>query len=132
MSGPLSTSPHLFSSAHGVVINDANQYQFGGGINDAGTLVWAALSGSSAPTQFVFQATWIPSPSLTLLNTSGLTLQWPTNAAAFHVQYTTSVAPPITWQRLSGTPSTNSVYLQQSIGPSLGGAAFFRLSTGAP
>jgi hypothetical protein len=131
-SGGLSTSPHLFSSIHGVVINDAFQFQFGGAINDAGTMVWAAQTSVSGSTQFVFQATWVPSPVLTLVNTSGLTLQWPTNASAFHAQYSTNLAPPIVWQRLDGNLMTNSGNFEQTISQSIGGTAFFRLSTSAP
>ena len=40
VSSNLSTSPHIFSNLHGVVINDIEQFQWGGGINDAGTMVW--------------------------------------------------------------------------------------------
>ena len=65
--GNLSTSPHLFSSANGVVINDAYQYQWGGGINDAGTLVWSAPANPSAITWSIFEANWIASPALTKL-----------------------------------------------------------------
>ena len=131
-SGGLSTSPHLFSSLHGVVLNDAWQFQFGGGINDAGTMVWSAQTASSGATQFVFQATWEPSPVLSLVRTPALTLAWPTNASAYHVQYATNLAPPINWQRLGGSPTTNADTVQQPVGQSLGSEAFFRLSTAPP
>ena len=131
-SGGLSTSPHLFSSLHGVVLNDAFQFQFGGGINDAGTVVWSAQTATSGSTQFIFQATWVPSPVLTLTRTPALTLKWPKNASAYHVQYATNLALPTDWQRLSGNPTTNAGNLQQPVGQSLGSRAFFRLSTALP
>jgi len=132
-SGSLSTSPHLFSSAHGVVINDVNQFQWGGGINDAGTLVWSAPANPSTPTWSIFEAAWLASPALTVVSgSSGLSLEWPTNASAFHLQYTTNLAPPVVWQRLSGAPTTNSGSLYQVIPQNIGRTAFFRLSTGAP
>jgi hypothetical protein len=131
-SGGLSTSPHLFSSLHGVVLNDAFQFQFGGAINDVGTMVWSAQTATSGATQFIFQATWVPSPVLALTSTPPLTLKWPTNASGYHVQYATNLASPINWQRLSGNPTTNAGNLQQPVGQSLGSRAFFRLSTTLP
>jgi hypothetical protein len=131
--GSLSTSPHIFSSAHGVVINDTYQYQWYGGINDAGTLVWAAPANQSSPAWEIFEATWIASPALTVVPGSpGLALEWPTSASAFHTQYATNLAPAAVWQRLSGTITTNSANFHQAITQNLGRTAFFRLSTGAP
>jgi hypothetical protein len=131
--GSLSTSPHLFSSAQGVIINDAYQFQWGGGINDAGTLVWSAPANPSTPTWSVFEATWIASPVLTLVaGSSGLALVWRTNASAFHVQYATNLAPAAIWQRLSDTPTTNSGNFYQVISQNIDRARFFRLSTSAP
>jgi hypothetical protein len=130
VSSNLSTGPHLFSNIHGVVINDINQYQFGGAINDAGTLVWSAQSTDFK--YYIFQATWIAYPVLTLVETPGLALAWPTNASTVHVQYSTNLVPPITWQRLNGSPATVSGNFQQTIGPNIGSAAFFRLSNTAP
>jgi hypothetical protein len=131
--GSLSTSPHIFSSAHGAVVNDVYQYQWYGGINDAGTLVWAAPANPSNPAWEIFEATWIASPALTVVAASpGLALEWPTNISAFHAQYTTNFAPAASWQRLSGTLTTNSANFHQAITQNLGHAAFFRLSTGAP
>jgi hypothetical protein len=131
-SGGLSTSPHLFSSLHGVVLNDAFQFQFGGAVNDAGTMVWSAPTTTSGATQFIFQATWVPSPVLALTSTPALTLKWPTNASGYHVQYATNLALPINWQRLSGNPTTNGGNLQQPVGQGLGSRAFFRLSNTLP
>jgi hypothetical protein len=131
--GGLSTSPHLFSSAQGVVINDVYQFQWGGGINDAGTLVWSAPANPSTPTWSVFEAAWIASPVLTIVSgASGLALEWPTNASTFHVQYATNLAPTVTWQRLSGTPTTNAGSFHQVLSQTVGRARFFRLSTSAP
>ena len=48
------TFPHIFSSAHGVIINDPSQYQWNGGINDAGTIVWLGHEG-------LFEAKWVVS-----------------------------------------------------------------------
>jgi hypothetical protein len=131
--GSLSTSPHLFSNLHGVVINDPYQYQWGGGINDAGTLVWSAPANQSSPVWEVFEATWLPSPVLAIVPVSnGLALKWPTNAAAFHVQYTTNLTPVLVWDHLPLAPATNSGNFYQVITNNLVGNVFFRLSTGAP
>ena len=126
-----STGPHLFSSVHGVVINDIYQSQFWGGINDAGVLVWQAQNQTNY-VQFIYQGTWVPDPVLSLANAFGLALAWPTNAAAFHAQYSTNLTAPISWQRLGGSLTTNSGNLEQTIPPNLGPSAFFRLSTGSP
>lgn len=126
-----STGPHLFSSLHGVVINDIYQYQFWGGINDAGTLVWQAQNLTNY-VQFIYEAFWVPDPVLSLTTNSGLALEWPTNASGFHAQYTTNLVPPINWQRLGGSPTTASNNLRQIIGPSPGSAVYFRLSTSDP
>jgi len=131
MSGPLSTSPHLFSSVHGVVVNDAYQYQFGGGINDAGTLVWWA-QGNVGVTTYIFEAVWAASPSVTLVSRNpGLALQWPTNAGAFQPQYSTNLAST-NWLPLGGGRVTNAGYILQTIATNLGNRAFFKLSMGPP
>jgi len=126
-----STAPHLFSSLHGVVINDIYQYQFWGGINDAGTLVWQAQNQTNY-VQFIYEATWVPDPVLSLTTAAGLALEWPTNAVGFHAQYATNLAPPVIWQRLGGSPTTAFGNFRQTIVPNLGNAAFFRLSTNSP
>ena len=96
-------------------------------------MVWSAQTSTSGATQFIFQATWVPSPALAALtSTPALTLKWPTNASGYHVQYATNLASPINWQRLSGNPTTNSGNLQQTVGQSLGSRAFFRLSIALP
>jgi hypothetical protein len=131
--GGLSTSPHLFSSAQGVVINDVYQFQWGGGINDAGTLVWSAPANPSTPMWSIFEAAWTASPALTIVaGASGLALEWPTNASAFHVQYATNLAPTVIWQRLNGTPTTNAGNFHQVLAQTIGQTGFFRLSTSAP
>jgi len=53
------TWPHIFSSTHGVLIDDSNQYQWNGSINDAGTIVWAGIDHYGPGTQVLYQATWI-------------------------------------------------------------------------
>ena len=132
VSSNLSTGPHIFSSLHGVVINDIEQFQWGGAINDAGTLVWTAPANPSNPVWYVFEATWVNSPVLTVVQNSGLTLEWPTSAVGFHVQYATNLLSPVLWQRWSGNPLTNSGNFYQAVGQPVGNAAFFRLSTGNP
>ena len=131
MSGSISTSPHLFSNLHGVAVNDPNQYQFYGGINDTGTLVWAQQSYTDFK-YYIYEATWISSPSLTITGgPSSFTLQWPTNSGAFQAQYTTNLAST-NWLALPGSPATNSGTLLQSIPSSILSPAFFRLSNTNP
>lgn len=131
--GSLSTSPHIFSNVHGVVINDVEQYQWYGGINDAGTLVWAGPADPASPTFEIFEAFWVASPALSVVpGSSGLALAWPTNASIFHVQYATNLTAAVDWQRLSVTVTTNSGNFYQGVPQNLGGTAFFRLSTGVP
>jgi hypothetical protein len=130
-----STGPHLFSSLHGVVINDIYQSQFWGGINDDGILVWQAQNPTNYE-QFVYEAAWVPDPVLALATTAGLALEWSTNAGAgvgaFHAQYATNLAPPVACRGLGGSPTTISSNFHLAVGPNLGNALFFRLSTGAP
>jgi len=57
------------------------QFQWGGGINDAGTMIWTAPANPSSPVVwYVFEANWLPAPVLTVVQTPGLALEWPTNA----------------------------------------------------
>ncbi|HXR03172.1 MAG TPA: hypothetical protein VN836_00515 [Verrucomicrobiae bacterium] len=133
VSSNLSTGPHIFSSLHGVIINDIEQFQWGGGINDAGTIVWTGPGNPLTPWIWnVFEATWVPAPVLTVVQTPGLALEWPTNASGYHVQYATNLLSPVVWQRFSGSPTTNAGNFYQIIGQPVGNAAFFRLSTGSP
>jgi hypothetical protein len=132
VSSNLSTGPHIFSSLHSVVINDIEQFQWGGGINNAGTMVWTGQANPNSPVWYVFEATWVPGPVLTVVKTPGLALEWPTNAGGYHVQYATNLLSPVVWQRLSGNPATNAGDFHQTIGQPAGSAAFFRLSTGSP
>jgi hypothetical protein len=53
------SSPHIFSSVHGVVINDTNQFQWNGSINDAGTIVWEAPDSPGSPTWHLYEAQWV-------------------------------------------------------------------------
>jgi hypothetical protein len=53
------SSPHLFSSKHGVIINDTNQFQWSGGLNDAGTIVWNAPVEPGSSTWYFYKADWI-------------------------------------------------------------------------
>jgi len=131
--GSLSTSPHIFSSIHGVVINDVYQYQWYGGINDAGTLIWAAPANPSSPEWEIFEATWIASPGLAVVpGNPGLALEWLTDASNFHVQYATNLTPSVIWQRLGGTVTTNSGNFHLLIPQNIGRTVYFRLSTGTP
>jgi PEP-CTERM putative exosortase interaction domain len=68
------TSPHIFSSAHGVIIDNPDLYQWDGGINDAGVIVWDAPVTPGSSTWYVYQAQWVvPEPSaLSLLCLGGL------------------------------------------------------------
>jgi hypothetical protein len=54
------TSPHVFSSAHGVVIDDTNLFQWNGSINDAGTIVWEAPELPGSSTWHLYEAQWVP------------------------------------------------------------------------
>lgn len=51
--------PHIFSSVHGVVINDTNQFQWNGSINDAGTIVWEAPDSPGSSTWHLHEAKWV-------------------------------------------------------------------------
>jgi hypothetical protein len=53
------SSPHIFSSVHGVVIGDANQFQWNGSINDAGTIVWEAPDSPGSSTWHLYEAQWV-------------------------------------------------------------------------
>jgi len=63
------TFPHIFSSTHGVVINNPDVYQWDGGINDAGVIVWNTFG-------IVYQGQWVvPEPSaLSLFCLGGLSV----------------------------------------------------------
>lgn len=120
------TSPHVFSTAHGAVINDSSQFQWGGGMNDAGTVVWTSLGG-------IYMAKWVDMPVLSITPvTTGFALEWPTNFAGFHVQYTTNLTPPVAWQALAGTPTQSDHFFRQNVAQDEGAFVFFRLSTGSP
>jgi hypothetical protein len=95
-------------------------------------MVWSAPANPSSPVWCVFEATWVPAPVLTVVQTPGLALEWPTNAGGYHVQFATNLLSPVVWQRFSGNPTTNAGNFYQAIGPPVGSAAFFRLSTGSP
>jgi len=41
----------------------------------------------------------VPAPVLTMVQTPGLALEWPTNASGYHVQYATNLLSPVVWQR---------------------------------
>lgn len=68
--------PHIFSSAHGVLINDPAQNQWFGGINDLGAIVWEAPASPGSGAWYVYKGVWIvPEPSaLALLLLGGLFL----------------------------------------------------------
>lgn len=58
------SSPHLFSSAHGVLIDDPKQFQWGGSINDAGTIVWYAPEEPQSSNWYVYKAEWVVGTSV--------------------------------------------------------------------
>jgi hypothetical protein len=95
-------------------------------------MVWTTPANPSSPVWYVFAATWVPDSVLTVVQTPGLALEWPTNAGGYHVQYVTNLLSPVVWQRFSGSPTTNAGNFHQTIGQPAGSAAFFRLSTGGP
>ena len=95
-------------------------------------MIWTAPANPSSPVLYVFAATRVPAPVLTVVQTPGLALEWPTNAGGYHVQYATNLLSPVVWQRFSGTLATNAGNFLQAIGQPVGSAAFFRLSTGSP
>jgi hypothetical protein len=70
------TMPHIFSSTHGALINNPDLYQWDGGINDAGTIVWDAPVAPGSSTWYVYEGQWVvPEPSaLALLSLGGLAL----------------------------------------------------------
>ena len=121
------TYPHVFSSAHGPVIGDPAQYQWDGSINDAGTVVCLTS------TRGYCRAEWLASPVVSIVrDASGLALEWPKSAAAFHMQYTTNNLPLFFWQSWTGAITTNAACFHQRISPSLASMAWFRLATGSP
>ena len=70
------TSPHIFSSTHGPLINNADLYQWDGGMNDAGAIVWDAPVQPGSSTWYVYEGQWVvPEPSsLALVSLGGLFL----------------------------------------------------------
>jgi hypothetical protein len=72
------TSPHIFSSTHGVIINNPDLYQWDGGINDAGVIVWDAPVTPGSSTWYVYQAQWVvPEPSaVSLLCLGGVAVRF--------------------------------------------------------
>jgi hypothetical protein len=120
------TFPHIFSSAHGVIINDADQYQWGGSLNDLGTIVWLGPDG-------VYEANWVAIPKIYIIpEAAGFALEWPTNAVGFHVQFTTNLLSSSNWQAWVGNPSTNGAKFHLTIEQNPGNSAFFRLSNVSP
>jgi len=118
-SPPYYTSPHVFSSQHGAVIDDPNQYQWDGSINDKETIVWGDASGN------VYEGNWFP--DLSIVNeTNGFTLEWTTNSPSLSVEYTTNLFEATSWNQLSGSIVTNKGNFREKIG-SPNHAEFFRL-----
>jgi len=85
------TWPHIFSSTHGVLIDDSNQYQWNGSINDAGTIVWAGIDHYGPGTQVLYQATCISTdtnaPQILRLTAHPHVL-WPANHRMIPVKLT--------------------------------------------
>jgi len=50
----------------------------------------------------------VPAPVLTMVQTPGLVLEWPTNAAATTCNTLYQPLSPVVWQRFSGNPATNA------------------------
>ena len=120
------TWPHLFASSHGAVVEDANQYQHSGSINDSGTFVWYSFG-------HIYRGVWVEPPVVSVVKTtSGLALEWATNAVAFHVQFSTNLVQPFSWESWQGAPATNGGRVHQSLTTNLGSTCVFRLSTGPP
>jgi len=78
-------SPIIFSSAHGVLINNPNLNQWGGSLNDAGVVIWEAPELSGTGHWSVYQGVWVvPEPStLALFFLGGFVLlrRFPPNSA---------------------------------------------------
>ena len=51
--------PHIFSSVHGAVINDHEQFQWQGSMNDAGTIVYLAPDSPGSLTWHIYKAEWV-------------------------------------------------------------------------
>jgi hypothetical protein len=83
--------PHIASSAHGLIIDDPNQMQWGGSINDAGTIVWSAPSEPGSSTWYIYQAKWVASdttPPQILNLTANPNILWPANHRLVPVKLT--------------------------------------------
>jgi hypothetical protein len=76
------SSSHIFSSTHGILISDPNQFQWSGSINDAGTIVWSGIDHPGPGTMTLYQATWISTdtnaPQI-LRMTASPAMLWPPN-----------------------------------------------------
>jgi hypothetical protein len=114
------TYPHFFTSLHGAVINDPNQYQTIGGINDQGMAVW---DGFGSP----YEGVWEPNLFM-VADSNGLALEWSTNAARFYPQFATNCPAGVAWHTMPGVPLTNGGSFHLNIECNLGTSAFFRLS----
>jgi hypothetical protein len=69
------SSPHIFSSAQGIIIPDSTVFQWGGGMDDAGRIVFTAYPTGESPQNQVFMATLVPEPaSACLLLLGGLAI----------------------------------------------------------
>jgi hypothetical protein len=74
--------PHIFTSAHGAIINDTNQFQWEGSMNDAGVIVWEAPDPLGSSTWYVYQAEWIANdttPPRIISITATPNVLWPPN-----------------------------------------------------
>jgi hypothetical protein len=110
--------PHLFSSKHGVIIDDTNQFQWGGGLNDAGVIVWYAPVEPGSPTWYLYEAEWVQldttPPQIKRLAASPNVL-WPPNGRMVSVKLngsaTDNIDPAPSWritQVLCNEPQTHS------------------------
>jgi hypothetical protein len=76
------STPHLFSSAHGFIIDDPQFFQWSGALNDAGTIVWEAPDAPGSSSWHLFKAEWGPvdhtPPEITNIAATPQVL-WPPN-----------------------------------------------------
>lgn len=85
--------PHIFSSAHGALINDPNQNQWSGSMNDAGTIIWEAPESPQSSTWYLYKAEWVASdttPPVITQITATPDVLWPPNNRMIPVTLTVS------------------------------------------
>jgi hypothetical protein len=100
--------PHMFSGAHGALIADPTLFQWSGGMNDAGTIVWTAPEHPGSQTWYVYKANWVSTdttpPRILSLRASPDVL-WPPNHRLIPVTLTVNAVD-------SSDPSPTSTITQ--------------------